>query len=96
MPPHDRMVEKIIHSAPSRVMSRMLRELREEAGMRQEDLAAELDVVRQTVSAIERGERMLMVLELFDYLRPLGLKPSEFVARLEAEIARSDVEDKPI
>ena len=64
--------------------------------MRQEDLAAELDVVRQTVSAIERGERMLMVLELFDYLRPLGLKPSEFVARLEAEIARSDVEDKPI
>jgi len=90
--PHDRAVEKIIHSAPSRVMSRMLRELREEAGMRQEDLAAELGVVRQTVSAIERGERMLMV--LFEYLRPLGLRPSEFVDRLEAEIARLNGEGR--
>ena len=77
-------------------MSRMLRELREDAGMRQEDLAAKLGVVRQTVSAIERGERMLMVLELFEYLRPLGLGPSEFVARLEAEITRADVEGNPI
>ena len=58
--------------------------------MRQEDLAAELGVVRQTVSAIERGERMLMVLELWQYLHPLGITPSEFVARLEAEIARPD------
>ncbi len=64
--------------------------------MRQEDLAAKLGVVRQTVSAIERGERMLMVLELFEYLRPFGLKPNEFVARLEMEIARSDVEGKPM
>lgn len=64
--------------------------------MRQEDLAAKLGVVRQTVSAIERGERMLMVLELFEYLRPLGLGPSEFVARLEAEITRADVEGNPI
>ena len=87
--PYDTSVDKIIHSAPSRVMSGMLRQLREDAGMRQEDLAAELGVVRQTVSAIERGERMLMVLELFQYLRPLGVKPSDFVARLEAEVARS-------
>ncbi len=58
--------------------------------MRQEDLAAKLNVVRQTVSAIERGERMLMVLELFAYLRPFGIKPSEFVARLEAELSKSE------
>ncbi len=62
--------------------------------MRQEDLAAKLGVVRQTVSAIERGERMLMVLELFEYLRPFRLKPSEFVARLEAELADTDKQGK--
>lgn len=77
-------------------MSRMLRELRENAGMRQEDLAVKLGVVRQTVSAIERGERMLMVLELFSYLDPLGVRPNIFVASVEEALERVKVlEDRP-
>ena len=88
-------VEKVIHTNESRAMSRMLRQMREGAGMRQEDLAVKLGEVRQTVSAIERGERMLLALELFAYLRPFGIKPSEFIARLGREFGDADEKGEP-
>ena len=37
-------------------MENRIRELRKAAGLRQEDLARELGVTRQTINAIEKGE----------------------------------------
>jgi len=69
-------------------MTKMLRELRYAAGLKQEDFAAQLGVPRQTVSAIERGERMLLVLELWDYLRPLKMSVAEFVTQLDKALEK--------
>jgi DNA-binding XRE family transcriptional regulator len=79
-------VEKIIHSNASRIMTALLRELRERAGFKQEELAEQIGAVRQTVSAIERGERMLMTLELWIYLRPLKVTPPQFIVMLDERL----------
>lgn len=80
-------MQKIIHSKASRVMTSLLRELREQSGLKQEDLAEQIGTLRQTVSAIERGERMLLALELWIYLQPLGVTPVQFVIMLDERLA---------
>lgn len=80
-------MRKIIHSPASRALTGLLVDLRKESGMTQEEFADKLGWVRQTVSAIERGERMLMVLELVEYLKPFNLSASAFMETLERELA---------
>jgi len=75
-------------SWPRRVRDRrtvlaLLREIREEAGLRQEDLAARLGRTQAFVSKIERGDRRVDVLELRDICTACGTELADFVKRFE-------------
>jgi transcriptional regulator with XRE-family HTH domain len=63
----------------------LLRQIRAEAGLRQEDLAAKLGEPQSFVSRFESGERRVDVLELRDICEALGTTLVEFVRRLEGE-----------
>jgi transcriptional regulator with XRE-family HTH domain len=77
-------VDKAIYSAGQQRLTELLRTLREEAGLRQVDLAAALDVSQSFVSKYESGERRLDLLELQQICGVLGLTLRECVERFEA------------
>ena len=57
-------------TTPLEIFAKRLRELRRELHLRQEDVAAELNVSRQTISKYERGDRepdYYMLNRLADY-----------------------------
>jgi len=61
----------------------LLRRVRQEARLRQEDLAERLDVPQSFVSKIESGERRLDVLELRQLCAAKEISPLDFARRLE-------------
>jgi len=63
----------------------LLREMRLDAGLRQEDLAQKLGEPQSFVSRYESGERRLDVLELRQISKVLGVSLTEFVRRLEGD-----------
>lgn len=65
----------------------LLRQVRQEAGLRQEDLAARLAVPQSFVSKIESGERRLDILELRQLCAVVEISPLEFAARLEESLS---------
>jgi DNA-binding transcriptional regulator YiaG len=68
-------------------LAALLRDLRQEAGLRQEDLAARLGTNQNAVSNLELGERRLDVLELRLLCAVLGISVEAFVTRLENALA---------
>jgi len=85
---HWAVFSKIIHSQESRILRVLLRRLRKQAGLTQGQLAEQLGVQRQIVTSIERGERMFLLLEVREFLRPLGVGPVEFMEMLETELTK--------
>lgn len=82
-------------SWPRRVRDRrtflaLLREIREEAGLRQEDLAARLNRTQAFVSKAERGDRRVDVLELRDICRACGTRLADFVRRFEERMEATE------
>ena len=71
------------------VFRALLRAAREEAGLRQQDLANRLGRPQSYVSKIESGERRVDVVELGDVCAALGLRLGDFVQRLEAALAEA-------
>jgi transcriptional regulator with XRE-family HTH domain len=67
----------------------LLRQVRLEAGLRQQDLAARLGVPQSLISRAETGERRLDVIELRRICQALGVPLPEFVARLETALNES-------
>lgn len=65
----------------------LLREVRQEAGLRQRDLAERIGVPQSFVSKCESGERRLDIVELRALCVALGVPLSDFVIRLEKRIA---------
>ncbi len=61
----------------------LLRQIRNEAGMRQEDLADRLGQPQSFVSRYESGERRVDLLELERICNALGITLGDFVARYE-------------
>jgi len=76
-------MEKSIHTHQQEKLQELLRTLREEAGLRQVDLAKLLGEPQPFVSRYERGERRLDILELRKICKLLGLTLIQFVERLE-------------
>lgn len=64
----------------------LLRELRETAALRQEDIAKELSVPQSFVSKYESGERQLDIVELRKVCSALNISLREFVTRFEKKI----------
>ena len=61
----------------------LLRDIRTEAGLRQEDIAEALKMPQSVVSKYESGERRLDVLELRHVCTALGITLKDFATRLE-------------
>ncbi len=61
----------------------LLRQIRQEAGLRQGDLAERLARPQSFVSKYETGERGLDVLELYEVCAACGISLSKFASRLE-------------
>ena len=69
-----------------RAFALVLRECREEAGLTQEELAAEAGFDRTYISLLERQKQSPRLESLFRLCEILGVKPSEVLARMESRL----------
>lgn len=65
-------------------LRRLLRDVRQEAGLRQTELAARLGRPQSYVSKYEAGERRLDLLELREICDACGVSLLQFIRRFEA------------
>ena len=79
-------MEKSIHTPGQKKLQRLLRQVRQGAGLRQEDLARLLGRRQSFVSKYEAGERRLDVLELRQICQAVGISLTDFVSRLESSL----------
>lgn len=63
----------------------LVRQIRLDAGLRQEDLARRLGEPQSFVSRYESGDRRLDVLELRQICRVLGVSLADFIKRLDGD-----------
>ena len=73
-------------SPAQRRLRELLREVRTEAGLRQEDLARLLRQSQSFVSKYESGERRLDLLELQQICEAVGLTLEQFVRKFEGSL----------
>ena len=78
------MASRANHPQKKQFLS-LVRQMRLDAGLRQEDLAEKLRQPQSFVSRYESGERRLDVLELWQICAVLGVSLAEFVRRLEGD-----------
>ena len=81
-------MRKTIHSANHKVLCELLREVREEAGLTQTELAVRIKKDQTFVSKYETGERRLDVLELREICVVLGVPIGTFIRRLERRLSK--------
>lgn len=81
-------MDKTIHSQAYGQVLLLLRQLREEAGLRQVDLATLLAEPQSFVSKVETGERRLDIIELWTICKALGTDLKSFSRQLEAELGK--------
>jgi transcriptional regulator with XRE-family HTH domain len=81
-----RMSKRFPHEQQD-LLHRLLREIRQEAGLRQSDLAERLGQPQSFVSKYESGERRLDVLELRHVCTAVGISLTEFATRLDEVLA---------
>lgn len=81
-------VDKSIHSPEHNRLTALLRQLREEAGLTQTDLAERLKVSQTWISKYENGERRLDLVQLRQVCNALGTTAAEVVGRWEIEVGR--------
>lgn len=80
-------MEKSIYTQEYSAFLRLLRQVREDAGLTQVDLADALKSTQSFVSKVERGETRLDIIQLRTVLTALGVNLPTFARRLEREIA---------
>lgn len=62
---------------------RLLRKMRNDADLNQEDIAAAMGRTQSFVGKCERGERRLDVIELQEFCQAMNMSLSDFARRLE-------------
>ena len=81
-------MDKTTHNAEQQALRALLRELRDDRGLRQVDVAATVGEPQSFVSKYESGERRLDAIELRRVCLALGLTLAEFAVRLEERLGR--------
>lgn len=81
-------MEKAPFSREYELFLALLREVRTEFGITQEQLAEGLKETQSFVSKCERGERRLDVIELRQFCHAIGVSFIDFVARLDELLTR--------
>lgn len=79
-------VEKSIYSPEYDRFRAMLRQLREDSGLTQTQLARELGWTQTKVSKCERGERRLDIVEVRRWCGAMGISFATFAKRLDGEL----------
>ena len=79
-------MRKSIHSAEQARLQQLLREVREEAGLRQTELAEHLGKPQSFVSKYESGERRLDLIELHQICEVVGISLIDLVGRFESAL----------
>ncbi len=77
-------------STNQRALLKLLKTVRIEAGLKQAEIAQRIGLSQSDVSKYESGERRLDILELRAICSALNITLSDFIARLEEEIASDD------
>jgi transcriptional regulator with XRE-family HTH domain len=77
-------VDKSIYSAEYQRLCALLRDLRQEAGLTQVEVAARLEEPQSFVSKYESGERRLDVIELAQVAEAMGVPMRAVLGRFEA------------
>jgi ribosome-binding protein aMBF1 (putative translation factor) len=67
-------------------LQNLLRAVRKEAGISQQELAARLDKPQSFVSKYESGERRLDILEILQICKGVGISLAIFSSRLEDQL----------
>src|SRR6266545_52922 len=68
----------------------LLKDIRQKKGIRQVDLAEQLDVPQSFISKYESGDRQLDILELRRICELLGITLNDFVQQLEKNINETE------
>lgn len=76
-------MEKSIYSLEYTLFLGVLRSVREQAGITQQEIAARLGATQSFVSKCERGERRLDIVELRAWCSALGVPLSKFAVTFE-------------
>ncbi|MBV2180950.1 MAG: helix-turn-helix domain-containing protein [Castellaniella sp.] len=80
-------MDKSIYTQEYSIFCRTLRLVREEAGLTQENVAAQLGATQTFISKCERGERRLDLVELRAWCDALGVDLTCFIQRFTAACA---------
>ncbi len=71
-----------------KILLKLLKKIRVEAGLRQVDLAKKLKVPQSMISKYEVGERRIDLLELREICAALGVSLGEVVEQLESLLSK--------
>ncbi|MBN8625965.1 MAG: helix-turn-helix transcriptional regulator [Planctomycetes bacterium] len=82
-------MEKSLYTAKQKAFLALLKQVRVDAGLRQEDVAKRLKKPQSLISKVESGERRLDVLELRELCIVLGTSLVDFSRRLERVLSKS-------
>jgi transcriptional regulator with XRE-family HTH domain len=77
------VAKKSVYTHDYRVFLRLLRRLRSDAGLSQEEVAAKIGRTQSFIGKCERGERRLDVIELQAFCGAIGVSLSDFARQLE-------------
>jgi transcriptional regulator with XRE-family HTH domain len=77
-------IRKSLHSVEYAAFLRVLRQVREDAGLTQADLARKIGNKQTYVSKCERGQRRIDVIELKAFCSALGIEMADFLTLLDA------------
>ena len=67
-----------------KLLRQILRQAREDAKLRQIDVAALLDAPQSYVAKVESGERKISFIEVLDFCNAIGLDPQVLIDRLSS------------
>lgn len=76
-------IQKSVFTRDYRIFVRLLRKLRQDASLSQEEVATRLGETQSFIGKCERGERRLDIVELQEFCRALNIALPEFVRQLE-------------
>lgn len=81
-------MDKKLYTRQQEILLELLRELRHEARLRQQDVADLIEEPQSFVSKYEIGERRLDILELRELCQVLGVSLADFAARLDERLGQ--------
>lgn len=80
--------------AVAAAFGKVLRRLRKQAGLSQEQLGLDADLMRNYISILELGQQQPTLTTVFKLSVPLKRRPSEIIALVEDEILAGATNDR--